>query len=291
MNPGILMSPTQFASSPRGLLGRPTPVPMIDARRVFDPDAERYIAAVERADGSPLEDSVRIAIGEFVIGCKEDGVWSEFANTFLFCGAKTLSGALVPLVGPAPTNFNFVSGDYNRRSGLKGNGSNKYLLAGLSASRLNAASHHGFFYGSDFETAAVRQGFGSSNGGANDTVFDFIFFFNGARLARSTLNSTASVSTGLTTSGSITTSRTALNEFRLFQNTTLAGTNTTTVSPQFSSNPFGIFGRNDGANSVAAPTGARFAVFSFGGGLSATRVSALHNRADALVAALGVAIP
>jgi hypothetical protein len=34
---------------------------------------------------------------------------------------------LVPLVGTAPTNFNFVAGDYNRKTGLVGNGSNKYL--------------------------------------------------------------------------------------------------------------------------------------------------------------------
>jgi hypothetical protein len=42
-------------------------------------------------------------------------------------GARTLAGALVPLVGTAPTNFNFVAGDYNRKTGLVGNGSNKYL--------------------------------------------------------------------------------------------------------------------------------------------------------------------
>ena len=33
----------------------------------------------------------------------------------------------MPLVGTAPTNYNFVSGDYNRETGLQGNGSNKYL--------------------------------------------------------------------------------------------------------------------------------------------------------------------
>jgi hypothetical protein len=42
-------------------------------------------------------------------------------------GARTLTGALVPLKGTAPTNFNFVTGDYNRATGLVGNGSTKYL--------------------------------------------------------------------------------------------------------------------------------------------------------------------
>lgn len=113
---------------PRGLLGKPTPVPMIDARRVFDPDAERYIAAVEQADGAPLEDAVRIAVGEFVIGCKEDGVWDAVKACAILMGARTLSGALTPLVGTAPTNTNFVSGDYDRKTGLKGNGSTKYIV-------------------------------------------------------------------------------------------------------------------------------------------------------------------
>ena len=42
-------------------------------------------------------------------------------------GARTIAGALVPLVGAAPTNFNFVAGDYNRKTGLQGDGSTKYL--------------------------------------------------------------------------------------------------------------------------------------------------------------------
>jgi hypothetical protein len=45
----------------------------------------------------------------------------------IMAGARTLNGALVPLVGAAPTNFNFVAGDYNRKTGLVGNGTTKYL--------------------------------------------------------------------------------------------------------------------------------------------------------------------
>ena len=36
----------------------------------------------------------------------------------VMAGARTLAGALVPVVGPAPTNFNFVPEDYNRKTGL-----------------------------------------------------------------------------------------------------------------------------------------------------------------------------
>lgn len=94
---------------------------------VRDPDARDYIRRVEAADGQPLPNSVRRLFDEFVRGCKADGTWPALKACVPMIGARTLSGALVPLVGPAPTNFNFVSGDYNRRTGLAGDGSTKYL--------------------------------------------------------------------------------------------------------------------------------------------------------------------
>ena len=92
-----------------------------------DPDAAAYIAAVETADGQALEEKVKIAIDNFVLGCKQDGIWSAIKAGCILAGARTLDGSLVPLVGTAPTNFNFVSGDYNRETGLVGDGSTKRL--------------------------------------------------------------------------------------------------------------------------------------------------------------------
>jgi hypothetical protein len=94
---------------------------------VSDAAAAAYIAAVEAADGQPLEDAVKTAINSFVVGCKADGIWTAIKASCILAGARTLAGALVPLVGAAPTNFNFVSGDYDRETGLVGNGSTKYL--------------------------------------------------------------------------------------------------------------------------------------------------------------------
>jgi hypothetical protein len=93
----------------------------------FDSDAQAYITAVETADGQALENEVRTAINSFVVGCKADGIWAAIKASCILTGARTLSGALVPLVGTAPTNFNFVAGDYNRKTGLVGNGITKYL--------------------------------------------------------------------------------------------------------------------------------------------------------------------
>jgi len=92
-----------------------------------DAEADAYIAAVEAADGQALESGVKFAIKNFVLCCKDDGIWNAIKASCILAGARTLTGALVPLVGTAPTNANFVSGDYNRKTGLVGNGSTKYL--------------------------------------------------------------------------------------------------------------------------------------------------------------------
>lgn len=93
----------------------------------LDPDATIYINNVMQADQAQLEAECQIAINNFVIGCKSDGIWTAIKASCILAGARTLAGALVPLTGMAPTSFNFVSGDYNRKTGLAGNGSTKYL--------------------------------------------------------------------------------------------------------------------------------------------------------------------
>lgn len=99
----------------------------VAARSAYDAAAVAYFTAVEAADGQTLETGVKVAINNFIVGCKADGTWNAIKASCILAGARTLSGALVPLAGTAPTNFNFVSGDYNRKTGLAGNGSTKYL--------------------------------------------------------------------------------------------------------------------------------------------------------------------
>lgn len=96
----------------------------------LDASAAAYIAAVEAADGQRLERMARAAINQFVIGCKADGTWSALQEACILAGARTLAGMNVPLVGSAPQRYNFVSGDYNRKTGLASQGSSstpKYL--------------------------------------------------------------------------------------------------------------------------------------------------------------------
>ena len=102
----------------------------IASRSLVDADATAYLTAVQTADGQALEPAVRNAITAFVIGCKADGIWSAIKASCILMGARTLSGALTPLVGAALTPVNFAAGDYNRKTGVIGNGNTKSIDTG-----------------------------------------------------------------------------------------------------------------------------------------------------------------
>jgi hypothetical protein len=129
----------------------------------FDDDASTYIEAVEAADTQALETATRYAINDFVIGCKQDGIWSAIKASCILAGARTLTGALVPLVGTAPTNPGgvFVSGDYDRETGLIGDGSSKYLESNYTP--VNAVSHMGV-YSTTSQLTNGRTFIGASDG-------------------------------------------------------------------------------------------------------------------------------
>jgi hypothetical protein len=128
----------------------------------YDPDAQAYITAVEAADTQALEVGVKDAINAFVVGCKADGIWSAIKASCILAGARTLAGALVPLVGAAPTNFSFVAGDYNRKTGLVGNGSTKYLDTNRNNNSDPQDSQHLSVHVSILGTSLVLSGLSDS---------------------------------------------------------------------------------------------------------------------------------
>lgn len=127
----------------RDMIDRQTPFAQIfyatAAESIFatDADAIAYIRAVNNADGQPLEKDVQTAIDTFVKGLKDDGLWTPIEASAIWGAARTLTGALVSLKGPAVTNVNFVSGDYARKTGLKGDGATTRIDTGYSNSQTN----------------------------------------------------------------------------------------------------------------------------------------------------------
>jgi hypothetical protein len=240
-----------------------------------DPDAQAYLQAVEAADGQALEFEVARAIDNFVLGCKADGIWAAIKASCILAGARTLAGALVPLVGTAPTNFNFDSGDYNRKIGLVGDGSTKYL----DSNRAGNADPQDNKHLSVFVSAAGTgsQGYigngllnvGSSHIGITSNPF--------ARLSSggAAISSASIAFTGFFGGNRASSSQVSL---RLLSTTTLYSL---ASDGNLASNIF-VFGRNG-----VAQSNARFAFYSIGESLDLAlldaRVTALINAFDAAI--------
>ena len=245
-----------------------------------DADARAYVLAVNTADGQPLEPAVQLAINDFVVGCKADGIWSAIKASCILMGARTLSGALTPLVGSAPTNNNFVAGDYNRKTGLVGDGATKYLNSNRSNSADSQNNNHNAVYVSTAaSTTASYLGASGSISGANAIYRNDSI--GGVDLRnRSSSNAAGSASTALFLGAT----RSVAANFTA----RLGGSSTTFVSasaPPSSDNVF-IFARS--SSPVGLFANARIAFYSIGESLD---LALLDSRVTTLYNAIGAAIP
>lgn len=246
----------------------------------YDTDAQTYITAVETADGQSLETAVKNAINTFVVGCKSDGIFTALKASCILMGARTLTGALTPLAGTAPTNVNFVSGDYNRKTGLVGNGSSKYLNSNRNNNADGQNDQHQSVYISAQRTSGTHFiGFSSTD----------IFSYASASAVRSRNVTTGDTATGTTgtngPSGFAGFARSSSTAWTYrFNGTTTTGPTTASSSPG-SGNVF-VFCRNNGG--PAGYVNARMAFYSIGSNLT---LSLLDSRVSTLYTAIGAAIP
>jgi hypothetical protein len=249
-----------------------------------DPDASAYITAVETADAEALEAATKAAIQTFVKGCKADGIWSAIKASCILAGARTLTGALVPLVGTAPTNSNFAAGDYNRKTGLVGNGSTKRLDSNRAAD-IGQDNNHLAIYGS---TVGGGNLIGHRNGAASglgDTtimhaeVADFPL-----RSRISSFATTAQTGTRATTvTGFIGISRSSSTGYTSRLSGTDASITSTSAAPAAWS--YGVFARNDNGAYSGFST-SRLAFYSIGESLN---LALLDTRVTDLITAIAAA--
>jgi hypothetical protein len=252
-----------------------------------DADAKAYLDAVESADTQALEAAVRRAVDDFVKGCKADGIWSAIKASCILAGARTLAGALTPLVGSAPTNVSnlFVSGDYNRETGLVGNGSTKYLNTSYAYGSGLQNNKHGAVYVSSVQTS-LNAYFGSSlatlEGEARTQIIILAASTN--KISTRCSNSTTVTSSGNNNANGLQgVSRAASGSYTQRGN----ATNETIAqsSESGAENSMFVFARN--VTNSFLQSSARIAFYSFGEALALadldTRVSTLITDLDAAI--------
>jgi hypothetical protein len=242
--------------------------------------ADTYIAAVEAADGQALESGVVNAIENFIIGLHQDGIWDAIKASCILAGARTLNGALVPLVGSAPTNFNFVSGDYNRETGLKGNASTKYLNTNRAENDDPQNNIH-ISTNITFHAGGINRCILGSAVTVSPTKVTEIIDNYGFRVRGSGLRSVAANATPTFLAAKRNSS--AQFESRLFS--TNYTNSATSVTP--SSFNYYVYGRNN-SGSLSIPSAHRISFYSIGESID---LALLESRVSTLMTDLATAIP
>jgi hypothetical protein len=210
------------------------------------------------------------AYDNFIKGCKSDGTWDAIKASCIMAGWDGLNGALTPLKGDAPTNFNFVSGDYNRTTGLVGDGTTKYL----DSNRANNADPQDNFHLSAYLSSANSGNLiGASGGqtGASQLRGD------GASRSRNAFQDAATT----TPSGLFASSRSASGNYLRRANgitSTVATASQTPSSGTLTTHSTGALALSD----------ARIAFYSIGESLD---LASLDARVTTLTSAITAALP
>jgi hypothetical protein len=255
-----------------------------------DADARAYVLAVNAADGQPLEKPVAEAIDAFVIGCKADSIWAAIESSCILMGARSLLGALVPLKGSAPTNNGpFVSGDYNRKTGLIGNESTKYLDSNRNSNaqdNIHKAVYVGALGGAAGSgTQRTVIGVTVSGNTGQTGIFgrrsDDLLIFRWR-------NNLANSQSGGMVPGLIGASRNNSADFQAIAPTLgSAGTNSRVSQTPPNDNTF-VFAENLSGTGAQNHTGHRLAFYSIG---TSINLDLFRTRVNTLYAAIGAAIP
>lgn len=237
----------------------------------YDSDVVAYIKAVESADQALLETSVRALYYDFIVGCKNDGIWNSIKASCLLGGARTLNGALVPLVGNAPTNVNFISSDYNRKTGLVTDGT-KYLNLGYNnndTTNFPRDDSHASVYIKQNSVSFLASGpyiILGAKGYSYEGGMSFLWSAGGGSAVYSVYNRTfTSVNYG-TMINFVGTSKSTSGAFFIARTANANTTSSTSANSGPASGLYGVFGLGDG--SFLYPSGLRISFYSLGRSLN-----------------------
>jgi hypothetical protein len=266
-----------------------SPTGRLTVAYTIDSDAAAYIAAVEAADGQALETATRTAIDSFVKGCKNDGIWNAIKASCILAGARTLAGALVPLVGTAPTNNGFIGigTDYVRKTGLVGDGSTKYLNSNRNNNTDPQNSFHLSVYASSASQIAANNLIGARLPADNESARAIFLAATPAVTSSANFNGVITVasafSTGFVGVRRATSTSATLRFAAINTDSTLTSTSVAANSLNIS-----VFARRTGASTLDIYSNARIAFYSIGESLD---LALLDTRVTSLINAFAAAIP
>jgi hypothetical protein len=248
-----------------------------------DSDCLTYLAAVKAADGPGVEVGVATAVDAFFRDTKAAGVFDALKACCILAGARTLAGALVPVVGDAPTNFadGFVEGDYSRTAGLTGDGTS-YIDSGRANNVDPQDDRHLSVYVSSASTQS--RAFAGSMDRSVPPTRGFLLFWSSNQISADVLSSTSGQAayTGGETFIGASRSSSASQSLRI---NNASQTDELSSIGRYSRNEF-VFARND-SDSTFEISDATIAFYSFG---TAVDLEDLDTAVTNLITAIGEAL-
>ena len=256
----------------------------------FDSDAAAGIAAVLAAGGT-LSGAHQSALNTFIVGLKDNGLWSGFFGLYLFVGATAASHA-VNWKSPGTYNVTWANSPTHDANGVTGNGTTSYGyttgLTGTQTGNLLGLSVYNRTTNSS-STGAQKRLIG--NGAAGSAIVHFIEYVDNTGLEqnRGVLGSPANIATDSSATqktGLLSVNRTANNNFKGYHNGSQYLTNTTSDSNAPHTVPFAILAVNIDTTFMShAPENLAFAAVH--SAHSAANASTLNTLVQALQTALG----
>jgi hypothetical protein len=248
-----------------------------------DSDVRAYIAAVEAADTQPLEQAVKDAFRDFIVGTKADGTWSLITASCILMGARTLAGINVPLRGPTPTFNAFTASEYNRKTGLTATGATQYIDTNRAGNADGQDSLHFAVYISEAHTG-VNNGSYIGAGNLNQTGSSGLF--RAGNLGGNTFRVRGQAAgVTLTPPGAFAGVR--VNSTTITTYADIDNTNTSAASVTALANNWWVLGNNSTGTTNQFPCDGRVAFYSIGAALPD---ASLLTRIATLYAAIGAAI-
>lgn len=268
------------------------------------PEAAAWKNAVVANSGEVSGSSLK-TVSDFCRRIDAAGIRDKFYRLNLFCGAG-LNAALVPLFrGPSRTgtqygnttdtnNGPFVSADFNNTgasSGLKANGTSKYLNTGLAANTFTASDSHLAvgLRATESRAAAFRTAIGAFNGSVrsfeialhgtssrNGSAF-FTRFGTNTDCAGDNIGG----ATGALAAGDIIAAYPSM-----YRNGSATGQTATTSQDYGSAHSIYVFANNNANSSVINYTDARISWYSVGLTMTADQALSFYNAIAAFNTAL-----
>jgi hypothetical protein len=259
------------------------------------PDAMDWRSRVI-TNGGTVDGVTMSAVSQFCRRIDAGGLRDRFYRLNLFCG-NGLEAALVPLYraesrtasarGNATDTNNgpFVSADYNNTgssSGLKGNGSSKFLNTGVNGNTLNGDNLHlGFGLRATQTGAAAYKALGGVFDGSTIS-YDTFARRNDFALC-SVFGSPIAVGSSARAGQEVIASSLAVGDLvmaypSLYSNGAVAGTSATSSGNYPSAHAIGVFALFNGGTSAAQNhTDARMNWYSIGLTMTAAQVLSFYN--------------